>query len=169
MPDLREISNLPWLIGDDEIEAIRGINVGGRVVRYTAAAALNVGDAVFISAAGTVNKSTVAADHLKRAGIVVGGEAIGAARVAVQRAADVGKAAAAAGQAVLVAVDGSICYAVAQAAIAAGAAVKPDLTTAGRVLTATIAAAADFGRVLGLAIEAAAAAGDKIRIQIALY
>lgn len=168
MSDIREITNEPWVIGDDETETPRGISIGGRVIRYVAAGSLNIGDAVVLSAAGVVNKSAVSADGLKRVGIVVGGEQIGLARVVVQRKNDIGKLAATVNQAVLVAHVG-VCWAVAQAAIAAGAYVKPDVTTPGRVLTAAVTtdvAAGDTGKIIGIAIDAAAIAGDLIRVQL---
>lgn len=177
MPELSGFTRLPWILLSDMDDDAEG--TGGLLEVFTAAAALNVGDAVFISAAKTVNKSVAAADHNKRCGVVVGGQKLG--RGVVQRKLDVGVQAAAANERVYICFAG-VCYVVAQAAIAAGAPIKLDVTTAGRVLTAavlTIAAGAvavtstaangdiingeGESRILGHAIEAAAAAGDKIR------
>lgn len=179
MPEISGLTRLPWILLSDDDSAE---GVGGLLVVYKAAAALNVGDAVFISAAKTVNKSVTAANHNKRAGVVVGGQKFG--RGVVQRKNDVGTQAAAANEDVYVCIAG-ICYVVAQAAITAGAPIKLDTTTAGRVLTAAVltiasgvvavtsnAANGDIingegeSRILGHAIEAAAAVGDKIRALI---
>jgi len=166
MPQNREVTNIPWIIGDDEVDSPADIAMGGRVVRYKAGGTLNVGDSVCISAPGTVNKTVTTAEHFKRVGIVVGGQAISPGiRGVIARQNDVGVQAALVNQWVLVVCTG-VYWAVAQAAIAAAAYVRPDTTTAGRVLTATTVA--DAGKILGLAIDAAAIAGDKIRIQLAL-
>lgn len=141
---------------------------GGIVIRAKAGATLLVGDAVFISGDGTVNKSAVAADHLKAAGIVIGGRGFG--RHAIQRLADVGVQAALVNEEVYVCQLG-LCIGVAQAAIAAGAFVKPDVTTAGRLLTAAVTTdlvAGDTGRMIGRAWQAAAGAASKFIVNVSL-
>lgn len=154
-----------WTLVSDE-GGDTELSCGGQVVRALAAVTLLIGDAVYISGDGTVTKDAVTGNHLKLAGIVVGGRAFG--RTAIQRAADVGSQAALATQEVYVCILG-LCYGVAQAAIAAGAYVKPDVTTAGRVLTATITtdvAAGDTGRIIGRAWQAAAGAASKLLILV---
>lgn len=141
---------------------------GGLVIRAKAGGTLLVGDAVFISAAGTVNKSVTAADHLKAAGIVIGGRNFG--RHAIQREGDVGLTAALVNEEVYVCQLG-LCWGVAQAAITAGAYVKPDTTTAGRLLTATVTTdlvAGDTGRMIGRAWEAASGVADKFLVNVSL-
>lgn len=148
--------------GDTEIAC------GGQVLRALAGGTLNVGDAVIITADGTVNKDTTTGNHLKAAGIVVGGRAFG--RNAIQRANDVGSQAALVNQEVYVCVLG-LCYGVAQAAILAGAYVRPDTTTAGRLLTGTITtdvAAGDSGKMIGKAWQAAAGAASKFLVMVSL-
>ena len=80
---------------------------GGEVQGFKAAAALNIGDAVFHTAAAfTVDKSATAADYQKFAGIVVGGaKTFGRA---LQDDEDVGEAAAATGELVLVCKNGKV-------------------------------------------------------------
>lgn len=137
-----------------------GDTPGGLVLAFLAGAALNIGDAVFVSAAHTVNKSNVAANYQKFAGIVVGGQAVDF-RV-LQEDGHVGLAAAAIGQIVLVGYFGKFKV-VADAAIVVAAQLQQGAVTAGRVDDP----AAVGGQVLGVALEAAAAAGDKILALIA--
>ena len=157
MPGNRAATNLPWIICNDELEG--EIAVGGLIVQAKAGGTLLIGDAVFISAAGTVNKSTVAADHTKQCGLVVGGQRYGHRQI-VQRQLDVGLQAALVNEFVYVCIKG-LAWGVAQAAIAtAGVPVKPDVTTAGRLLTATLGAGADEGKLLGKAWQTAAGAAS---------
>lgn len=166
----------PWEIAqEDDV----GLSPGGKVLRLTAAAALNIGDFVFLSAAKTVNKSIVIADHRKRIGVVVGGARTDG-RV-MQDTTNVGMQAAAINEEVLVCVSG-VAYIVVAAAIAAGVHIKPDTVTAGRVQAAgsgfaiaagavAVTSTAANGDIItgdgetiiaGMTLEAAAAAGDKV-------
>jgi len=89
MPQNKALSGgvASWMLLTDE-GGDTELATGGLVVRAKAAATLLLGDAVWISGDGTVNKSTVAADHQKSAGLVIGGRAFG--RNAIQRQNDVG-------------------------------------------------------------------------------
>lgn len=141
---------------------------GGRCAAYTAAVALLIGDAVWLSASQTVSKSAVTADHLKRIGIVVGGKAL--FNDVSTDALDVGDPAAAINDMVFVATEG-ICYAIADnTAILVGSPVAPSTTTAGRVRLATVTTdlvAGDTGKILGIALDAnGGVAGTKIRVQL---
>jgi len=168
MPGNKQIGSLSsWILLTDDYGDTE-LTVGGLCIRAKAGATLLVGDAVFISAAGAVNKSTTAADHLKAAGIVIGGRNFG--RGAIQRSADIGLTAALVNEEVYICQIG-LCYGVAQAAITAGAYVKPDVTTAGRLLTATVTTdlvAGDTGRMIGRAWEAAAGAASKFIVNVSL-
>lgn len=160
---------LPFILTDDHAGDGGGqFAVGGLCFLAKAAAALLVGDAVFWSAAGTVNKSTVAGDRLKRAGILVGGAPRTLAdyvQEAMVRSGDIGGVASAANDTVLVCYRG-VCVAVADGVIAAGAQVTFSAGTAGRITAAASAAVTDAMGVVGTAIDAAAANGDKIRILV---
>jgi len=135
-------------------------SVGGDILPFTAAAALNIGDAVYISAADTVAKSNTPANYQKFAGIVVGGKAtynqVGTLST------DVGVAAAATGEIVLVQRSGK-AWVVADAAIVAGALLTQGATTAGRV---DDSASATQGQIIGLALQAATNAADKLQMLI---
>lgn len=161
-------SNFPWVV---DAEEDLGTDVpGGIVQRYKAAAALNIGDVVFLSAAFTVNKSVTEADYNAGIGVVVGGKQSG--MQVLQRDGDVGTpAASAANEEVLVCVCGK-AKVVAGAAIAAGNKITGSTVVAGRVAVGTITtdlAAGDTGRLLGMALEAAAGAGEKILAMIHLH
>lgn len=131
-----EPSRFGWIGLSDDISGV-GQN-GGLVLRFTVGAtALKLGDAVFVSAANTVDKATATTNHAKVIGIVVGGSDLDKGNLIVhQRTADIGTQAAAAAGKVLVAVFG-IAYAVSDAAITAGDALVLGTSTAGRVKTAT--------------------------------
>lgn len=165
----RRPTNYPWIIQNDALgEDAGAFAVGGIANVYTAGATLLIGDAVFISAAFTVNKSVVAGDRLKRAGIVVGGltrSVVSGTLEALQNLIDVGDQAAVVNDPILVCTSG-ICYAVADGVIAAGTLVTLSAATAGRVTAAASAAVTDAEGVLGQAIDAAAANGDKIRVKV---
>jgi len=128
---------------------------GGIVFEYIAAAALLVGDVVFFTSAGEANKSATTADYQKYCGVVIGGTKT--FMRAITRKLDVGIAAAATGERVLV------CY-IGKAWVKAAAAV----TRAGQLTVATTsgqvddAAGATQGQIIGIALEAAANAGDVI-------
>jgi hypothetical protein len=128
---------------------------GGIVEVFTAAAALNTGDAVFLSAADTVNKSVTPANYVGFIGVVVGGQLTGDNIITT-----VGVAAAGTNQRVLVQIAG-VATVVSGAAITAGTnfSVGPDTATAGRVIAGTTA-----GQVLGKALSSAGAAGVNVRI-----
>ena len=65
---VQERKAMSWGVDPDAITS-----PGGPSYPFTAAAALKIGDAVWISAANTVNKSAVAADGVKFIGFVIGG------------------------------------------------------------------------------------------------
>lgn len=165
----RRPTNFPWIISNDSLgEDAGAFATGGTATIYTAGATLLIGDAVFVSAAFTVNKSVVAGDRLKRAGIVVGGisrSVESGTLEALQNILDLGDQAAVVNDPVLVCTDG-ICYAVADGVIAAGTLVTLSAATAGRVTASASAAVTDAEAVLGQAIDAAAANGDKIRVKV---
>lgn len=140
--------------------------VGCIALPFTAGAALNIGDNVYLSAAKTVNKSTTQANYKGVVGIVVGGESTG--MLIKQADADIGTAAAPSGGLVLVAVLG-FAKAVADGGITLGNPVTADNTTAGRVETATITtdvAAGDTGLVTGIAMQTVTTAGDILTILV---
>lgn len=167
----RRPTNFPWINLSDQLGEDKGaFAVGGIVIVFTAAAALNVGDAVFLSAAFTVNKSVTAGDQLLSAGFVVGGtpRSLQDGTREAGGFLEIGDAAAAVSDPVLVCVSG-VAYAVAGAAITVGALLKFDSATAGRVIAATAPTGTnglDAGRFVGRAIDAAAGAADKIRVLV---
>lgn len=133
---------------------------GGPTIPFKATVALKVGDAVVLAAAGFVTKTAVAADGARFAGVVVGGGNNFGGDYALEDSGSTGYAIAAANKSVQVRVAG-IVWVVAGAAVLVNAKLGLDTTTAGRVLT-TITA----GLIVGIAIDAAAASGDKIRMLI---
>jgi hypothetical protein len=136
MPGSYVPTNLPWYTGrEDDVVAASTEMSGGHVIRLLAGATLKIGDAVFISAARTVNKSTTASDHTKRCGIVVGGKATNMEVVTDTALYDVMNAALV-NEEVLVLISG-ICYVIADGTIGAGDAIAPSTTLAGRVRPAT--------------------------------
>lgn len=138
--------------------------VGGPTIGLYAAVALKYGDVVSVSAANTVTKTAVAANALKFAGVVVGGgSAFGAYDYPMWDSAPTlaGTSVAPIGFVALIQTAG-VANVVAGAAIAVAATVGLDTTTAGRVLTNAVA-----GQVIGIALSAAAAAGEVIQILIA--
>lgn len=149
-------TNLPFLrnsISDDAPPL-----PGGQVVRLIAGASLNVGDAVYLSAAGTVNKSTTAANYQTAIGIVVGGRQTYAAlgdQGIITATGQVGTLAANINEYVLVCFSG-IILAVGGAAIAAGLKVTGDATTAGRISVT----GATAGQILGFTMTACGGAGQ---------
>jgi hypothetical protein len=167
----RRPTNLPWILSSDLLGEDRGaFAVGGIVIVAKAGAALNIGDAVYISAAGVVNKSTTAGNRLFRCGVVVGPGPRSlqeGTKEVIQRLADVGLQAAATDDPVLVCILG-LCYAVADAAIAAGTQVVLSTTTAGRVAPIASAAITDAEASLGQAFDAAGAGADVIRVLVSL-
>lgn len=123
-------AGIPWQTLSEDLGEDADTS-GGIVIRVKAAAALNVGDAVFMSAARTVNKSTTATDYARRFGVVVGGDNF--EFHVLQEDGDVGEQAAAANKDVLVCVLG-LCKVVAGGTIVAGDRLIADTGTAGRVI-----------------------------------
>jgi hypothetical protein len=144
------------ILRDQSVTASEGgadqIYPGGIVLPFLGAALLNIGDAVWLSADNTVNKSAVVGDHANFLGIVVGGDATGGevgggkAQFGVRAANS-----AAAGMNVLVQVFGAQ-YVVLDAATPVGP-IIPSVILAGRMHAG---AAPGVGKL----IQAAAAAGD---------
>lgn len=141
---------------------------GGIVVEMTASGALNVGDAVQVSAADTVLKTATTTNHKNRMGIVVGGNKTGMRAMA--DVGGVGYPAAASGEQVLVQISG-IAWGVADEAIPIMAKLKLGEATAGRLkdgTDTTDGAAGITGSIIGSALDVALNAGDKIRVLITL-
>jgi hypothetical protein len=166
----RRPTNFPYILCNDFLgEDLGAFGVGGLVGIFTAAAALNVGDGVYLSAAFTVNKSAVAGNQTLCLGVVVGGSprSVQDGTVEALGFTEIGDPAClAAGERVLVGLRG-IFYAVADAAIAAaGSQLKLSTTVSGRVAPATIAT--DAGKIIGKNIDIAAGAGNFIRILVDL-
>lgn len=146
MPDQLP-TNLPYTsnqLTDTEIAS-----VGGNVRKFTAEAALLIGDVVYISAAKTVNKAAVNASYATFAGVVVGGKTFSDMGAVATDDAEVGNAAAAADEWVLVQIDG-IAFIKSDGAILAGSRVIPDATVAGECDVA----GANPGYTLGTALVA---------------
>lgn len=142
-------------------------SLDGQDVVFTPAAALKVGDAVFISAANTVNKSTTAGDRLKRVGFVVGGDLTAMAVVSEGDTGMVGVTACTATTGrVIVRISGVAYGVVGAAAVTAGAQLFFDATTAGRVIPAT--PTTDAGKIVGTAIGADATAGNVVKVLVNL-
>jgi len=160
----RRATNFPWITGDESLDnLLDGDSPGGRVCRFKAGAALNIGDTVYLSAAHTVNKSNTPANYTAVMGVVVGGATTN--YEILQDDADVGKQAAAANEVVLVCVAGKAKVVSDVAAIALGSKLTIGTTTAGRVDVGTITtdlAAGDNGSFVGTALEAATAIGQVI-------
>lgn len=131
--------------------------VGGILRQYTAGAALLVGDAVFLSGANTVNKSTTASNYVGFVGFVESGDALD-----MNSGFAVGTAAAASGQIVLVREVGIARGIAGVAGFTAGTDFNavPSAATAGRVIAGTTA-----GQRLGVVLTTAIA-GAEVRILI---
>lgn len=143
---------------------------GGLVLVAKATVALNIGDAVVQTAATAdeVTKLTTDAQHIRRVGIVVGGTRTNMR--ALSGSEMVGTAAAAIAEQVLVCYSG-IAWTVSQAAINRGDKVRPDTTTAGRVLAGTDTtdlAAGISGKILGNALDTVGAGALPLRVLISL-
>lgn len=163
-------TGMPWVMLEDlpDNNTIAGDPLPGGIVKvFQAAAPLNIGDFVWISGLNQVNKSAVAADHVKSLGIVVGGDLTN--MEAQSEAAQVGNPAASnvaiAGQPgnipsrVMVCVYG-VCWVVADAAIAVGLPIAGSILVAGRIRAAVLPVAAADSRVVGRLLKAAGAAAD---------
>ncbi len=134
---------------------------GGPTVVLKAGGALKIGDVVSVTAvAQTVNKTAVAADGAFFAGVVVGGGSDFGADPAFHDSASVGLAAVASGKSAVVQVAG-IALVVSDDAIAVKARLGIGTNTAGRVITNTTGE-----QIIGLALDAAGAAGVTIRMLI---
>lgn len=138
--------------------------VGGIVKVFLAGGPLNVGDHVYFSGLNQVNKSAVAADYVKRSGIVVGGdltgmecqsEAVAVGRPAASNVAVGGSVP----SRVIVCIQG-VAWVIADAVIAVGAPISGSILVAGRVRTAVLPVAAADSRVVGQILKAAGAAAD---------
>ncbi len=152
-------NTIPWSAYSEDLAEIIG-SVGGETVVMKSAAALNIGDGVFVSGVDIVDKSTTVLDYAARAGIVVGGQIPEEGSMAVlQDVLDIGEIAASAINKLVLVCTAGICRVVADGIIAVGDVVEPDAVTAGRVSTGTT-------QPFGVALEAAALAGDVIRILI---
>jgi hypothetical protein len=155
----------PWImLNDANGDDAGAYATGGIVCVMRASAALNIGDAVYQSGVGTVNKSTTAGNQALVFGVVVGGTARAvqsATMEVIQRLGDVGLQAGATNDPVLICV-GGICYVVGDsaAAITVAAPVKLSTTTSGRVTLAT--SGTDAGKILGKAMDATPGAGGEI-------
>lgn len=144
-----------------------GAPIGGLVAKFTSVLALKIGDAVYVSAANSVTKDTVAGSRLKRAGIVVGGDLTNGEVVTEGDTARVGTVCSTAVTGYVLVCYSGIAYAMTgAAAIAAGAQVMFDATVAGQVLSAT--PTTDAGKIVGLAFQAGTNPGDVIKIIVAL-
>ena len=158
-------SNFPFLTGEVVDKFAAGdVAVGGIVIKLVAAGALNVGDFVFLSAAGKVNKSNTPANYQAAVGVVVGGKNTGMQCFTDWAAAAQISATSADNDEVLVQISG-IAYVVSDAAVAVAAWVGPPATTAGRVDDGANAVA---GQRLGKALAAAGGAAVKIPVLILL-
>lgn len=147
---------IPWS-GDVEAPAASG----GPTIPFTAGAALKIGDVVYSSAAaGVVNKSNVAANGAFFVGVVVGGGGSFGGNYSLNDSGSTGLSLVASGKIAQVQVAG-IAWVVAGAAISANASVGLDTTTAGRVLGNSTSK-----QIIGIALDAATNAGDKIRMLI---
>lgn len=155
-------TNFTYIQSQDEANLVDGDTPGGVVLAYKAGAALNVGDIVYLSAAHTVNKSADVADYVAVAGVVVGGAKTN--YEVVQDDQDIGEQAAATGELVLVGVLGKFKV-VSDDAITLGNKLTSGGTTAGRAAVGTITtdlAAGQSGSLVGMALEDAAGAAEKI-------
>lgn len=137
-----------------------GDTPGGVVHALIAGGTLLIGDLCRLSAAFTANKTNVAANYFNFVGVVVGGTRTDF-RV-MQDDSAIGFTAALVNEIVLLGIHGKFKV-VADAAIAVGAALQQGAVTAGRADDP----AAVSGIIVGTALEAAAAAGDKILALIA--
>jgi hypothetical protein len=132
---------------------------GGEARRLTAGAALNTGDVVYYPASTptAVNKSTTTSLYAGFAGVVIGTFRVSQNTNATGNSTGV---AVGSGASILVQTSG-YAFVVAGAAITAGDRVMASAAVAGRVLTAT-----SPNSILGIALQAAANAGDVIKIKI---
>lgn len=133
-------------------EVVAADGYGGFCVKMLAAAALNVGDAVYVSAANTVDKGATA-NIVQSLGVVVGGQTT---KGRCYPEASFGTAAAATGGWVLVCVLGK-CRVLSDAAVTVGAQLAFG-GTAGRLDDVTTDATTVVGTRIGKALTAAGGA-----------
>ena len=159
------ITALSWLnLRGSSNEAVDNA-VGGIVHVFSAGGTLLVGDAVRISAADTVNKSTTVGDYATFVGFVVGG-------VSNSFRTDdaVGTTAATSGQDVAVQISGVARAIVGATGFTAGTtniAAAPSAATAGRIIpTAALDATIIAGRALGVPTTTQATAGSEVKVLI---
>lgn len=137
----------PFYTSTIAFDSTTGGQPGGDTRIYLATDSTKVGDAVYISAANTIAKSTTAANYNAVAGIVVGGTRTSMNASIV--AADVGTLAATANQRVIVLRHGRTWVANdAGGTLSAGALIVPSVTTAGKVVVKP-AAIDSLYRVIG--------------------
>jgi len=145
--------NLRGITDENEANA-----VGGIVHLFTAAATLLVGDAVFLSGVGAVNKSATAANYVGFVGFVIAGDAN------ARKLDDaVGVTAATVNQKVLVQISGVARAIVGATGFVAGTNFNavPSAATAGRVIPGTTAA-----QRLGVVVSTQATAGSSVHVLI---
>lgn len=142
------------------VQRLASGNFKGDVVIATAGGTLNVGDVVYWSAAGTVNKSTTSANYAAFAGVVVAGPGTSNLFTADDVTNVVGTQAATVGQDVYVQING-IATVQTAAAVAVNAILQV-ATTAGQVDDPAVVA----GQCVGIALAVAAGASVKIPMLI---
>lgn len=131
MPNWQRPSVLSWLTLDESPDLI--VSPGGIVVPLIPAAALLLGEAVYLSADKTVNKSAVAANGALRCGIVVGGDATNDEITDDVTAYGVRQANLANGSGRVWVCFFGVAYVICDAAIAVGVGICPSVAVAGRV------------------------------------
>jgi hypothetical protein len=130
-PNSQKPTNFPYLKHSSDSDA--AADIGGSTVEYIAAAPLLLGDAVFLSAADTVDKSVTAGNIVKYVGVVVGGAQL-KGYVNTEKNKYGVLIAANANERVIVQVRG-VAYVITEAAYAVGTSLVPSTTTAGRMIT----------------------------------
>jgi hypothetical protein len=155
---------------DDSITDIGNGDPGGRVKKFlVAGVALNIGDAVQLSAIDSVTKTVTTTNHKNRMGIVVGGTQTDMR--ALLESTDLGILAGNVGEQVLVLYSGIAWAKADTTTVVFGDKVKLGTTTAGRVLDGsdtTDLAAGITGSIIGTALDSPAAAGDPVRVLVSL-
>lgn len=129
-----------------------GNEYGGLVVEFDAGANLNFGDAVYVSAARTGNKSNVTADYAKFIGFVVGGDLLSGGVLQTLPSSGTVQVASN-GKKVLIQISG-IAPVILSGALTLSQIIIDNLGTAGRVANGTTA-----GQMLGTLVETGGA-GD---------
>lgn len=137
--------------------------VGGIVAPFVPAVDLSYGDAVFLAAGQTVNKSTTPADYVAFMGFVVGGDVENYMNADFRDVTPTNTKVATAVTGVAFVQISGIVWAVADAAIATNGGVRliGSAIVAGRVASGTTA-----GQMLGTSITSAAGAGSLFPILI---